>query len=110
MLGSAYIAHTDSNGVNIGNNIIEGFLPATAVDNDSDGRDDILEYGFDETFARDDADNSGVVRYVSIRHGGYEVGDGNEINGLTLGGVGTGTVIEHVEVVSNQDDGIEFGD
>ena len=35
MLGSAYIAHTDSNGVNIGNNIIEGFLPATAVDNDS---------------------------------------------------------------------------
>jgi len=108
MLGSAYIAHTDSNGVNIGNNIIEGFLPATAVDNDSDGRDDILEYGFDETFARDDADNSGVVRYVSIRHGGYEVGDGNEINGLTLGGVGTGTVIEHVEVVSNQDDGIEF--
>ena len=108
MLGNAYIAFTDGGGVNIGNNIIEGFLPATAVDNDGDGRDDILEYGFDATFPRDDEDCSGVVRYVSIRHGGYEVGDGNEINGLTLGGVGRDTIIEYVEVVSNQDDGVEF--
>jgi len=56
----------------------------------------------------DPADNSGVLRYVSIRHGGTDIGEGNEINGLTLGGVGTGTVIDHVEVVSNVDDGIEF--
>jgi hypothetical protein len=54
------------------------------------------------------ADNSGVIRYVSIRHGGALIGEGNEINGLTLGGVGTGTVIDHVEIVSNVDDGIEF--
>lgn len=108
MLGSAYISSTDGSGINIGNNIIEGFLPATAEDNDSDGRDDILEYGFDATFPRNDEDSSGVVRYVSIRHGGYEVGDGNEINGLTLGGVGSDTIIEYVEVVSNQDDGLEF--
>lgn len=53
-------------------------------------------------------DNSGVIRYVSIRHGGANIGEGNEINGLTLGGVGTGTVIENVEIVSNQDDGIEW--
>lgn len=56
----------------------------------------------------DDADNSGVIRYISIRHGGSNIGEGNEINGLTLGGVGTGTVIENVEVVANQDDGIEW--
>lgn len=56
----------------------------------------------------DDADNSGVIKYISIRHGGTNIGAGNEINGLTLGGVGTGTVIEHVEVVANQDDGIEW--
>jgi hypothetical protein len=56
----------------------------------------------------DPADNSGVLRYVSIRHGGTDIGEGNEINGLTLGGVGTGTVIDHVEVISNVDDGIEF--
>jgi len=53
-------------------------------------------------------DNSGILRYVSIRHGGANIGSGNEINGLTLGGVGSGTVIDNIEVVSNQDDGIEF--
>lgn len=54
------------------------------------------------------ADNSGVIKYVSIRHGGANIGEGNEINGLTLGGVGSGTVIENVEIVANQDDGIEW--
>ena len=53
-------------------------------------------------------DNSGVLKYVSIRHGGTNIGEGNEINGLTLGGVGTETKIEYIEVISNQDDGFEF--
>jgi hypothetical protein len=53
-------------------------------------------------------DNSGVYQYISIRHGGALIGEGNEINGLTLGGVGSGTVIENIEVVANVDDGIEF--
>ena len=58
----------------------------------------------------DDSDNSGVIRYVQIRHGGTLLGEGNEINGLTLGGVGSGTTIEYVEVLGNKDDGIEcFG-
>lgn len=56
----------------------------------------------------DDVDNSGVLKYISIRHGGANIGEGNEINGLTLGGVGSGTVIENIEIVSNQDDGIEW--
>ena len=56
----------------------------------------------------DDADDSGILRYVSIRHGGTDIGAGNEINGLSLGCVGSGTTIEHVEVVYNKDDGIEF--
>lgn len=55
-----------------------------------------------------DNDNSGIFKYVSIRHGGTDIGEGNEINGLTLGGVGSNTVIEYVEVFSNKDDGIEF--
>ncbi len=54
------------------------------------------------------ADNSGVIKFVSIRHGGANIGEGNEINGLTLGGVGSGTVIENIEIVANQDDGIEY--
>ncbi|MCG8409679.1 MAG: hypothetical protein MI739_00145 [Bacteroidales bacterium] len=55
-----------------------------------------------------DNDNSGVLKYVSIRHGGTDIGAGNEINGLTLGGVGNGTVIDYIEVISNVDDGVEF--
>jgi hypothetical protein len=61
------------------------------------------QYGGDN-----DEDNSGVLAYVSIRHGGTQLGAANEINGLTLAGVGSGTTIHHVEVVSNLDDGIEF--
>jgi hypothetical protein len=63
----------------------------------------LAEYGGDN-----DADNSGILRYVSIRHGGTELGAANEINGLTLAGVGSGTTLDHIEIVSNLDDGIEF--
>ena len=66
----------------------------------------------DDTFGLyggpDAADNSGGLSYISIRHGGALIGEGNEINGLTLGGVGNGTVINNIEVVANVDDGIEF--
>lgn len=61
------------------------------------------QYGGD-----DEADNSGIMRYVSIRHGGTEIGEGNEINGLTMGGVGNATTIEYIEVISNKDDGFEW--
>lgn len=53
-------------------------------------------------------DNSGVLSYVSVRHGGDKLGDGNEINGITLGGVGYGTKIEFCEVYNTFDDGFEF--
>ncbi len=53
-------------------------------------------------------DNSGILRYVSVRHAGDEIGSGNELNGVTLAGVGDGTLIEHVEVYCNFDDGIEW--
>lgn len=56
----------------------------------------------------DDEDSSGRLQYVSIRHGGAALSPNNEINGLTLGGVGSGTLIDFVEVFANFDDGIEF--
>jgi hypothetical protein len=56
----------------------------------------------------DENDNSGTFTYVSIRHGGTNIGAGNEINGLSLGGVGAGTTINNIEIVANQDDGIEW--
>lgn len=55
-----------------------------------------------------DADNSGILKYISIRHGGAALAPGDEINGLTLGGVGSGTQVEFVEVFANLDDGIEW--
>jgi hypothetical protein len=53
-------------------------------------------------------DNSGVLEYISIRHGGTNIGQGNEINGLSLGAVGNGTTINQIEVISNVDDGVEW--
>jgi len=58
----------------------------------------------------DDADNSGVMRYVSIRHSGINIGSssGNEIQGLTVGAVGSGTTLEYIESFASGDDGFEF--
>lgn len=62
-------------------------------------------YGADPTV---EDDNSGMMKYVSIRHGGTNIGEGNEINGLTLGAVGSATTFSYIEVVANADDGVEW--
>jgi len=56
----------------------------------------------------DEDDSSGIIRYISIRFGGSALEANAEINGLSLGGVGRGTVIEFVEIFANSDDGIEW--
>ena len=56
----------------------------------------------------DDADDSGVLRYVRIAEGGRIAGPNNEINGLTLQGVGHGTTLEYIQVHGNLDDGVEW--
>jgi trimeric autotransporter adhesin len=56
----------------------------------------------------DAADSSGTLRYVSLRFSGFAIGTGNELNGISLGGVGSGTVIDYVQVHNSSDDGIEF--
>jgi len=48
------------------------------------------------------------LQYVRVWHGGAIVGANNEINGITFGGVGSGTVVDHCEVAFNLDDGFEF--
>ena len=53
-------------------------------------------------------DNSGTLEFISIRYGGDVIGSDNEINGLTLAGIGRGTTVSHVEVYQNWDDGIEW--
>ena len=55
-----------------------------------------------------DADNSGILKYVRIEYAGVAALPNSEINALTLGGVGLGTVIEHVQTVYANDDAFEF--
>ncbi len=56
----------------------------------------------------DDADNSGKLKYVRIEFAGIAFEPDKEINGLTLGGVGSGTEIDYVQVSYSGDDAIEW--
>lgn len=65
-----------------------------------------VRYG--STNAANDADNSGIFRYVRILYAGAAIAANNELNSLTLGGVGSGTELHHVAVAYGQDDAFEF--
>lgn len=54
------------------------------------------------------ADSSGSFRYNQIRFSGFELAPGNELQALTTGGVGSGTVIENLQTFNSSDDGAEF--
>ncbi|MBP6588501.1 MAG: hypothetical protein KA229_00260 [Chitinophagaceae bacterium] len=56
----------------------------------------------------DPLDESGILRYVRIEFAGIAAEPGSEINGLTMGGVGSGTIIENVQVSYGNDDAYEF--
>lgn len=97
--------------------VIQGFAPQYGAGNtgacfaadetwcnvDGEGGDFVGKYAGNVP-----ADNSGIIRYVRIAEGGLIAGPNNEINGLTLQGVGHGTLIDYVQVHGNQDDGIEW--
>ena len=55
-----------------------------------------------------DQDNSGILKYVRIEYAGIAALPNSEINGLTLGGVGSGTTIEYVQTIYANDDAFEF--
>lgn len=55
-----------------------------------------------------DADSSGTIRYLIVAEGGFEVAPDSEVNGITLHSVGYGTTLEHIAILNNADDGIEF--
>ncbi len=64
---------------------------------------DESQYGGDN-----DDDSSGRLEYVIVKHTGATVGNGDELNGISFGGVGRNTVIENLQVYSTFDDGIEM--
>lgn len=53
-------------------------------------------------------DNSGSFRYLEVRFSGFQVDTNNELNGITLAGVGASTIFEFVSVHNSSDDGIEW--
>jgi hypothetical protein len=54
------------------------------------------------------ADNSGTLRFVQIRYSGFVLSGNAELQSLTTGGTGTGTVLENIQSVNSSDDGVEF--
>lgn len=56
----------------------------------------------------DNADNSGIIRYVRVEYAGKILGTDNELNGFSFNGVGNGTTVEYIQAYKGADDGIEF--
>ncbi len=53
-------------------------------------------------------DSSGSLKYVRVEFGGFKINDTQEMNGISFGGVGSGTTVEYIQVHENNDDGVEF--
>jgi hypothetical protein len=69
----------------------------------------LIEGGVDRRYGGTVAnDNSGTLRYVRIEWAGIAAEPGSEINGLTMGGVGSGTTLEYIQVSYGNDDAFEF--
>ena len=68
-----------------------------------------IEGGIGRAFGgTNDFDNSGVLKYLRIEYAGIAAMPNSEINALTLGGVGSGTIIENVQTIYANDDAFEF--
>jgi hypothetical protein len=94
LLGRAPINVKDSNG-NPVQQSIEGILAAGVGTNSKYGGDD-------------PNDSSGRLQYVRVEYTGVVIGNENEVNGVTFGGVGRGTIVDHVQVRQTLDDCFEF--
>jgi hypothetical protein len=70
---------------------------------EAEGEGNTGTYGGD-----DDHDNSGILKYVVVEFGGTEISTDNEINGISVQGVGDGTTIDYVQIHNTLDDCIEF--
>ncbi|MFM9824956.1 T9SS type A sorting domain-containing protein [Flavobacterium sp.] len=93
LLGKARVSALTT--ANTGLNNIEGITASVNT-----------EYGGGLT--PNDADNSGTLKYVRIEFGGFVFSNNNEINGLTMGGVGSGTTIDYVQTSYTNDDSFEW--
>jgi len=92
----------------LGNAPINSDPPTTQIEGiPDDVGGDRIRYGA-ENGDFDPNHSIGTFRFVSIRHTGTQLQGGDEIQGLTLGGVGNGSTIEYVESYASDDDGFEW--
>ena len=86
--------------------VLNGAAPLNTCDSgvcEAIGEGDSGAYGGD-----DPLDSSGVLRYVRVQFAGEKINDEDELNGIAFQGVGSGTVVDYIQVHRNADDGIEF--
>jgi len=98
VMGAAYVSENAVGGntaVPAASNVanMEGLVNGPSTDQYGGGNDD---------------DDSGTIKYLSLRYGGKIVALNTELNGLSLGGIGRGTDIHHIDIMNNVDDGIEI--
>jgi hypothetical protein len=89
------------NGHGITNNCTDAQRTSDACHVEAEGRPSY--YG-----GNNNDDNSGILRYVVVKHPGFEVAPGDELNGVTFNAVGSGTIVENLQIYSAYDDGVEF--
>ncbi len=112
ILGNGLISASEDDGLPVLNS------SGVANTKEPDGYSDNTMEGLESAFVGDtrhyyggnnDNDDSGSIKYLSVRYGGQQSSKPNkELNGISLGGVGQATEFEYVEVMNNVDDGIEI--
>jgi hypothetical protein len=83
--------------------ILNGEAPVNLPGGLGEGEGDTGLYG-----GSNPEDNSGVLKYVRVEYAGIEFSPDNELNGIAFQGIGRGTIVDHVQVKANKDDGVEF--
>lgn len=80
-----------------------GTVASNTCERDTEGSADLARFG-----GTDNAYNAGRLSYVQIRYSGFVLGSGKELQALTTEGIGTGTVIDHIQSHNSSDDGTEI--
>jgi len=90
--------------------VINGRAPLNICAEDVDFADctDEGEGGSGTFGGNDPTDSSGVIQYTRVQWAGFQINQEDELNGIAFQGTGSGTVVHHVQVHDNQDDGVEF--
>lgn len=99
--GNAVVNEQDT-GLASGAPVIPGRNPVGG-ENQREGEGGAVNFG-----GGNDADNSGTLRFARFEYGGKQVATNNELNNLTIGACGTGTILEHIQVHGGSDDGLEI--